>query len=126
MDLVRKKTPKSFIKACDKFIYTEIFKKKENVPSKITPAAKLIPLRDFSKDDVFKAALDQSVDAAMTDSGRANLATVGSHLSKLLPDFDSRNYGFLNLSGLVEKIPNLKATREKMPSGLQIVFVQRK
>jgi len=120
------KTPKSFIQACDKFIYTEIFKKKGGVSSSISVSSKSNPLRDFDKDGAFKTALEQSVDAAMTESGRANLATVGSHLSKLLPDFDTRNYGFLNLSGLVEKIPNLNVTREKTPNGLQIVYVERK
>jgi len=120
------KTPKSFIQACDKFIYTEIFKKGEITSPKIATSTKTVrPLRDFMKDDVFKAALDQSVDSAVTESGRANLAAVGSHLSKLLPDFDSRNYGFLNLSGLVEKIPNLKVTREKMQNGLQVVYVEK-
>jgi hypothetical protein len=46
------------------------------------------PLRDFNSDEGFKVALDQSIDAATAESGRANLGAVGNHLLKLLPDCD--------------------------------------
>ena len=81
------KTPRSFINACDRFIYTEIFRTKEVGASKAAIAAKSGPLRDLASDKKFNAALDQSVEAATTEGGRANLGTVGSHLLKLLPDF---------------------------------------
>jgi len=84
------------------------------------------PLRDFNSDDGFQAALDQSIDAAATESGRAHLGAVGSHLLKLLPDFDPRNYGFRKLSDLVEKSPALRLIREKTAGGTQIVYVARK
>src|SRR5215472_8788138 len=82
------KTPRSFINACDRFIYTEIFRTKTVSSAKATDATKSGPLRDFSSDEGFRAALDQSIDAATTESGRAHLGAVGSHLLKLLPDFD--------------------------------------
>jgi hypothetical protein len=43
------------------------------------------------------AALEQSAD----DSGWAPLATLGSYVSKLQPDFDARLRGFRKLSELV-------------------------
>jgi hypothetical protein len=58
--------------------------------------------------------------------GRANLGVVGSHLSKLLPDFDSRNYGFQKLSELMEKIPSIRVDREKTNAGMQVIYVARK
>jgi hypothetical protein len=128
------KTPKSFIKACDRFIYTEIFRTKAVSASKATKAvgaskaakaAKPGPLRNLATDAGFKAALDQSVEAA-TEGGRAHLGAVGSHLIKLLPDFDARNYGFRKLSDLVEKVPTLKLVRVKRPGGTQAVYVERK
>ena len=81
-------------------------------------------MRDLATDEGVKAALDQSVDAAMTEGGRAHLGTVGNHLIKLLPDFDSRNYGFRKLSDLVETVPTLRLVRGKTPSGT--LYVERK
>src|SRR4051794_17600286 len=72
------------------------------------------PLRSFDTDEAFQAALAQSVDAASAEGGRAHLGAVGSHLIKLLPDFDARNYGFAKLSDLVEKIPTLAVSRERI------------
>jgi hypothetical protein len=83
-------------------------------------------LRDFNNDEVFKAALDQSIDAAATESGRAHLGAVGNHLLKLLPDFDPRNYGFRKLSDLVEKDTSLRLVREKTAAGTQVVYAERK
>jgi uncharacterized LabA/DUF88 family protein len=120
------KTPRPFITACDRFIYTEIFRKKEVGTSKAAEPAKSAPLRNLATDAGFKAALDQSVDAAMTEGGRANLGTVGTHLIKLLPDFDARNYGFRKLSDLVEKVPTLRVVREKTTGGTQVIYVARK
>ena len=62
------KTPRSFINACDRFIYTEIFRTKAVGSSKAVAPTKSGPLRDFNSDEGFKAALDQSIDAAATES----------------------------------------------------------
>ena len=70
--------------------------------------------------------MDQSVDAAAKESSRAHLGAVGSHLLKLLPDFDPRNYGFRKLSELVEQTPSLNLVREKTPGGMQVLYVERK
>jgi hypothetical protein len=111
------KTPRSFISACDRFIYIEIFRARTVPSPKSTPSSKSPPLRNFNTDAAFKAALDQSIDAATTESGRANLGAVGRHLSKLLPDFDPRNYGFRKLSDLVAQHPSYKLLRGKTADG---------
>jgi len=120
------KTPSAFIKACDRFIYTEIFKIANDGTKKASQAKQTPPLHDFKTDKKFKEALDQAVAAATPpDGSRAYLSTVGTHLQKLLPDFDPRNYGFQKLSDLVEKIPDLKLIRQSTPTGLSAVFVER-
>src|SRR5215207_1579341 len=120
------KTPRSFISACDRFIYTEIFRTKALGSSKAAAPTRSGPLRNFNSDEVFKAALDQSIDAATAESGRAHLGAVGKHLLKLLPDFDPRNYGFRKLSDLVEKDPSLKLVRQKTANGTQVIYAERK
>jgi NYN domain/OST-HTH/LOTUS domain len=119
------KTPRSFITACDRFIYVEIFRTKSVGTSTAATRGRPAPLRDLASDAGLKAALDQSVSAAAPDGGRANLGTVGSHLIKLLPDFDARNYGFGKLSDLVEKVPTLRLIREKTATGTQVMYVER-
>ena len=71
-----KKTPKPFIKSCDKFIYVEIL----------------------------RTLLENTIDDAADDSGWASLGDVGSVLSKKMPDFDPRNYGYKKLSLLVRAL----------------------
>jgi OST-HTH/LOTUS domain len=51
---------------------------------------------------------------------------VGSHLMKLPPDFDARNYGFAKPSDLVEKVPAFRLVREKTTGGTQVICVRRK
>jgi hypothetical protein len=115
------KTPKAFIQACDRFIYTEIFRKQDIVSAKAEKTNKVKPLRELDSDNELKIALNQAIDNAMTENGRAHLGAVGLYLSKLLPDFDSRNYGFQKLSELVEHIPSLSLKREN-----QAIYVSRK
>jgi hypothetical protein len=67
------KTPSSFIKACDRFVYTEIFKTKKAPSSQKSASSKPKPLRDLNSDEGFRRALDQSIDTAMTEANRAHL-----------------------------------------------------
>ena len=93
-----KKTPEAFRKACDKFIYTEIFRpetqrqEKEKNSGKTTPAAAPDAL------SLLKRAVRENAD----DLGWANLGPIGSYISKINPDFDSRLYGYGKLSDLIK------------------------
>lgn len=85
------KTPKPFIAACDKFIFTEILRKP--TPRASTEAPSLEPL---------KPLLSSAVTAAAQDDGWALLAVVGSLILKADPSFDARNFGFRKLGELVK------------------------
>ena len=86
-----KKTPKPFVAACDKFIYTEILRK----PSPGTPVEAPVqaPL---------KPLLSSAIAAATQEDGWAFLGVVGSLLLKSDPSFDPRNFGFKKLGELVK------------------------
>ena len=129
-----KKTPKPFIKSCDKFIYVEILgltpppekaapakkrvgtKKPAETETPAGPAAESAgekrPAQDAGHastiirpfDDVFRTLLENTIDAAADDSGWALLGDVGSVLSKKMPDFDPRNYGYKKLSLLIRAL----------------------
>ncbi len=91
-----KKTPKAFVSACDKFIFTEVLRFQEDVGS----AVKSKTANELKRDTKLVALLRNALEAASDDSGWAHLATVGSNIAKQAPEFDPRNYGFSKLGGL--------------------------
>ena len=93
-----RKTPRPFVSACDRFIYTEVFTQAQAQEQGRKGAKELRGDRELMK--VLRAALDDASD----ESGWAQLGTVGSAMNKLAPDFDSRNYGYGKLSDLVKAI----------------------
>ena len=86
-----RKTPKAFVSACDKFIYVENLQEplEEPEPEPAKVSASLVN------------KLRNAVEAASDEDGWAMLSHVGQILTKQSPDFDSRNYGFGKLSGLI-------------------------
>jgi uncharacterized LabA/DUF88 family protein len=103
------KTPKPFVAACDKFIFTEILRKP--APGTSTEVPSHAPL---------KPLLLAAITAAAQDDGWALLAVVGSLVLKADPSFDARNFGFKKLSELVKAQPYLKVKSTPSVEGSQI------
>lgn len=99
-----RKTPKPFVAACDKFIYTEnlAYPGSPTVPGdaalKPKPATSAAQLK---ADTALVNQLRNAIDAASDDDGWAPLANVGHIITKQRSDFDSRNYGYAKLSELL-------------------------
>jgi uncharacterized LabA/DUF88 family protein len=91
-----KKTPKAFVSACDKFIFTEVLRFQEEEG----PAAKHKTANELKRDAKLVALLRSALEAASDDSGWAHLGAVGSNIAKQAPEFDPRNYGFSKLGEL--------------------------
>jgi hypothetical protein len=91
-----KKTPRPFVAACDRFIYTEVF----------TQVAGQAPKQALNLDQAFLDLVGGAVDDISDETGWAHLGAVGSILTKKAPDFDSRNYGYSKLSELLEAASN--------------------
>lgn len=172
------KTPKPFIKSCDKFIYVEILGQPEttsapeptftpppapapkaaapkkpakkhqhhDAPEADTPATaaaepaatdkKAAPAPDTAQpqpiirpiDNDFRALLANTIEDAADDSGWAFLGIVGGVLTKKMPDFDPRNYGYKKLSLLVKSLTKIIEIEER-PSentGLKLVYVRNR
>src|SRR5262249_40586354 len=77
-----KKTPRSFVSACDKFIYTEILRAPVTKPAAIE-----------SSQESLKPLLIAAITGAAREDGWALLSNVGSLIVKSNPSFDARNYG---------------------------------
>jgi len=91
-----KKTPKPFVSACDKFIFTEVLRSKDDYSEKI----KRKTTNELKKDTKLVNLLRNAVEASSDDSGWAHLASVGSNVAKQAPEFDPRNYGYKKLGEL--------------------------
>ncbi len=95
-----KKTPKAFMSACDKFIYTEILRKTDDVsePKQKRTAPKKQPL-DLRLLNTLRHVVDDTADEA----GWSHLGSVGQNILNKSPEFDPRNYGFKKLRDLLEE-----------------------
>lgn len=95
-----KKTPKAFVSACDKFIFTEVLRVQENADLAVKPKS----ANELKGDTKLVALLRSALEAASDESGWAHLGTVGSNIAKQAPEFDPRNYGFSKLGELASAI----------------------
>lgn len=116
-----KKTPEPFVKACDRFIYTENLEEAEE-----QTVSNLITALAIGKDRLTVSLQANSINSDSTqaskqnkklinlikdayeaiagEDGWANLGPVGAQLTKLSPSFDSRNYGYKKLGDLIRAV----------------------
>ena len=104
MGVGRSNTPKSFVNACEVFVY------KENLSPRTKRETPDVPVAEVNSSDL-KKTLTRAIELAAQDDGWAHLAAVGIYLRKLDPAFDPRSYGHKQLSLLVEDYPALIETR---------------
>ena len=95
-----KKTPKAFVSACDKFIFTEVLRFQETAES----PAKHKTAKELKRDAKLVTLLRNALEAASDETGWAHLGAVGSNIAKQAPEFDPRNYGFSKLGELAAAI----------------------
>jgi hypothetical protein len=119
-----KKTPRPFVAACDKFIYAEVLRAKEEEakPSKAKTSD------DLKKDKGHLANLFRNaIDAYSDDDGWAQLGTVGSNIAKQAPEFDPRNYGFKRLKDLVNAMGLYELREESEGNGhAKVIYIRKK
>ena len=119
------KTPNPFVKACNKFIYTEILAK-DDEPSKPQPSVKVKATKKKASGSAkaekqsplgtgaqLKKMLTSAIDDASQEDGWAFLGAVGSLLTKIDPAFDSRNFGYKKLGDLVREQSYLEVKETK-------------
>jgi uncharacterized LabA/DUF88 family protein len=94
-----RKTPEPFVSACDKFIFTEVLRSKDDYSERIKRKTSV----ELKKDTKLVNLLRNAVEASSDDSGWAHLASVGSNIAKQAPEFDPRNYGYKKLGELASE-----------------------
>ena len=108
-----KKTPMPFVKACSTFLYLEQLEtpdEKDDTERTQRPA-KPRTSGELRQDAELLRLLRSAVAATRNDDGWSFLGAVGSHLGNQ-GSFDARNYGYPNLSGLIEAVDLFELRRE--------------
>lgn len=109
MGIGQKKTPSAFVQSCEIFTFSEnlipetaapapITKKKQNTKEVIVPE----PEATTSKVDL--SIIDKAFEISANEDDEAYISHIGTNLRKIDPSFDSRTYGFRNLTKLFESI----------------------
>jgi len=93
-----RKTPKSFMGACDKFIYTE------NLRSEIVGGKKesKVVHKELLKDIKTLSLIQNAVEDSADDSGWSYLGNIGNIVANKSSEFDPRSYGHKKLYDLLD------------------------
>lgn len=128
-----KKTPNSFIVACDRFIYIEVLdgaiKKK---PAKASTTSALGTKKPVETPPAIKIDLqtieliEATIEAIGDDDGWAFLGDVGNLIVKKKPEFDPRNYGFSKLTPMLKSLTDILEIdeRDSDKKGIKHVYVR--
>jgi uncharacterized LabA/DUF88 family protein len=123
-----KKTPESFIVACDKFIYIEILKYQSGGSE-----SELTESKSSQKSNIDKITpkviklISSTISDLADDDGWAFLGDVGNLLQKKQPNFDSRNYGFQKLTPLISSINKFEIEQRESSKGrFKLIYVKNK
>lgn len=117
MGVGRSDTPKSFVNACEVFVYTENLSPQEKRDNQVAELAS----SDWTE------MVGRAIEMAAQDDGWAFLGAVGNSLRQLDPAFDARTYGHKQLSVLVKSRPDLFGVREsKTSDGPTVIYVNQR
>lgn len=98
-----RKTPKPFVTACDKFIYSDVLRAETEVGEvdEAAPPPRRRSTGELRQDSRLVRLLQSASRAVSDEDGWSTLGGMGNHIAKQAPEFDSRNYGYGKLSELV-------------------------
>lgn len=108
-----RKTPRPFVAACDRFIYTDLLG--PEAPGR--EAAGQGPAKDLAADTKLVNLIKGAVEAASDDTGWAHLGAVGRNIASQSPEFDARTYGYGKLSELVAALPLFEMEERRQGEG---------
>lgn len=125
MGIGKKNTPKSFVNACDVFVYTENLVT-EKKPIQKQSHAKTNKKKDEKEDSDPMPILTQAFEMAVGQDGWAALAGMGNALYQLDPGFDPRTYGHKQLSKMIVNLKEKFEMRTQNLDGTSILYVKVK
>ena len=127
MGIGQKKTPSAFVQSCEIFTFTEnllietvapIAKKKTSTKEKATKETDTTSRINLS-------IIDKAFEISANEDDEAYISNIGTNLRKISPSFDSRTYGFRNLTKLFESIEKYQVVKN-IVNGLNHPLVRLK
>ena len=97
-----RKTPSSFVQACNRFIYTENLLPEAPAPAE-PDKADARPANQKQPPSAAIPLIRTAIEQLDDEGGWVTLGGIGTRLAMLASDFDPRTYGQAKLVGLVEK-----------------------
>jgi len=121
-----KKTPEPFIVACDRFVYLEILKTRENENRNEKGVENKKESKAIDKvTNKLIQTLRTTIDDLADEDGWAYLGDVGNLLQKKQPNFDARNYGFQKLTRLIDSTGKFEIEkRENQKGRFKLMYVR--
>ncbi len=98
------KTSETFIRACKRFILLDRISEDEADGTSDENAEN----SSITDRKLIEKAITEIVVDNLGKGKKSYLGEIGSRLSKMYPEFDSRNYGYHNLSAFIKSMDNLK------------------
>lgn len=114
MGIGEKKTPNAFVQSCEVFTYCENISaeiEKDNSTTRKTPktnkkVAKKLPIADAK-------LIDKAFDMSLNEGDEAYIAQIGLNLRKISPSFDTRAFGFKNLTEIFNSLPDYELIKNE-------------
>ncbi len=127
------KTPQAFRNACDSFILTNLIEDNNDVPeikSEKTEveSSKPISIKLSVKKDIkdIHGLLKKASKKYQDEDGWVNAATAGNYIKRIQPDFESNEYGFQKLSGLLNTFPDIYETKKEKKEKMTVFLYRLK
>lgn len=120
MGIGEKKTPEAFVKACEKFVFTELL-------TTITEEEKEEKVRSSKKGKVKKEIISLITQAyEMSEKGRdeVHLGELGVTIRKIEPGFDPRSYGYKRFIDILRAYPRKFKLIQRSDKGPLTYYVQ--
>jgi hypothetical protein len=108
-----RKTPRPFVAACDRFVYTELLG--PEAPGREANGRQAA--KDLTADTRLVNLIRSAIEAASDDTGWAPLGAVGRNIANQAPEFDARTYGYAKLSDLVAAMPLFEMEERRQGNG---------
>jgi uncharacterized LabA/DUF88 family protein len=114
MGVGEKKTPNAFVRSCEVFTFSEnivqeaILEKESNAPTSKKSTNKAIA-KQYPKVEL--DLIDKAYFMSNREDAEMLVAALGTNLRKIDPSFDSRAYGFYNLTKLLESLPEYEVLK---------------
>lgn len=109
MGIGEKKTPNAFVQSCEIFTFFEninheLLQENKIVKQKISKTQPAKPKLD-------ETAIDKAFEISVNEDNQVLISKVGYNIRKIDPSFDTRTYGYKNLSQLFSHLPKYEVIK---------------